>query len=87
MQGLFKGHLWRPDIIIIKRADHRGTKGGQNSRYLEKKGRPFRSLKGPGLEGIAPVDPGGEWGSRSCCFRFWGEVGRVGHAGEVRGKT
>ena len=23
------GHLGRPDIIIIKRADHRGTKGGQ----------------------------------------------------------
>ena len=44
MKGLFKGHLGRPDIIIIKRADHRGTKGGQTG-ILALKG--LGGLSGP----------------------------------------
>ncbi len=44
VQGLFKGHLGRPDIIIIKRADHRGTKGGQTGILALEDGRPFRPV-------------------------------------------
>ena len=51
-----------------------------------KRGRPFRSLKGPGLEGVIPLWSWGATTELTGLAAFGGQEGEVGHAQDIRGK-